>query len=487
MQHNKDGEQKLFSLFGLFSLIYILGSSLLFAGSFEDFKRVQSESFHKYKDKRDNEFNKYLKEQWKEYTAYITKPLFQEQKPEVITPLEEKKALNVGPIVKITLPSQKEQIEKKAPVVDEKKAIKLDFFGRELGFSPQQEIQKAKFYPRAQAGISNFFSILASSDYQITLAEIQRYKKELDLNDWGVYLLVKQFAVLQYKDKDEAKIYMWFLFNKLQYDVKIALNESKHIYLLHYTKNQVYSKARFRFNMKNYYILSSYQVEDIKNIYTYAQSYPNATKALDFTLDRLPQLAKKIKSKHISFRENNKVYQYTYHYNQEIIDFMKTYPQVNYSVYFNAPMEVILYNDLVRDLKKDLDGKKMSSALNFVLHFVQKAFQYRRDQQQFGYEKVMFAEETLVYKASDCEDRAVLFAYLVKHIFGISVVGVKYSDHISTALYIPMRGDTVIYNQRRYVMADPTYINANIGQEIPKYRDIEPEYFIQIEMKSKRV
>jgi hypothetical protein len=92
----------------------------------------------------------------------------------------------------------------------------------------------------------------------------------------------------------------------------------------------------------------------------------------------------------------------------------------------------------------------------------------------------MFTEETLVYKASDCEDRAVLFAQLIKKLFGVRVVGVKYSDHMSTALYIPLKGDSVRVGKRRYVMADPTYINANIGQEIPKYRDIQPESFIRL-------
>jgi hypothetical protein len=90
----------------------------------------------------------------------------------------------------------------------------------------------------------------------------------------------------------------------------------------------------------------------------------------------------------------------------------------------------------------------------------------------------MFAEETLVYDASDCEDRAILFAYLVKHIFGVSVVGVKYSDHMSTALFVPLKGASVRVGKRAYLLADPTYINANIGQEMPKYRDIEPEAFI---------
>jgi len=95
VQQNKDGVQKLFSLFGRFNLLLLVSATLLTAGSFEDFKQVQSESFSKYKDERDNAFNNYLKAQWKEYNAYITAPLFVEPKPKSITPLQEKKAPDV--------------------------------------------------------------------------------------------------------------------------------------------------------------------------------------------------------------------------------------------------------------------------------------------------------------------------------------------------------------------------------------------------------
>jgi hypothetical protein len=115
-----------------------------------------------------------------------------------------------------------------------------------------------------------------------------------------------------------------------------------------------------------------------------------------------------------------------------------------------------------------------------VLHFVQKSFKYETDGMQFGREKVMFAQETLFYDKSDCEDRAVLYAYLVKKLFGINVIGIKYKDHMATALYIPMKGDSIKIKSKRFVVADPTYINASIGQSMPKYKSIMPQSFIVV-------
>jgi hypothetical protein len=92
----------------------------------------------------------------------------------------------------------------------------------------------------------------------------------------------------------------------------------------------------------------------------------------------------------------------------------------------------------------------------------------------------MFAQETLYYNKSDCEDRAILYAYLIKELFNIEVIGVKYKDHMATALHIPIRGDAISENSKRFVIADPTYINANIGQSMPKYRSLQPESFYNI-------
>jgi hypothetical protein len=185
-----------------------------------------------------------------------------------------------------------------------------------------------------------------------------------------------------------------------------------------------------------------------------------------------------MKKKTLSFNEYGNTYNVSFEYNQNLIDFMATYPQADYETYFNAPVDSRTYSAIASDLKKYIDGKKAGDAMNFVLHFVQKSFVYERDNQQFGREKVMFATETLYFDKSDCEDRAVLFSYLIKELFDISVVGVKYKDHMATALYVPMEGDSIKAGQRKLVIADPTYINASIGQSMPKYRSIKPDSLV---------
>lgn len=480
MQQNKDGELKLFNRFGLFSLVILLTCTSVYGQSFADFKRVQSESFSKFRDKKDSEFNKYLQSQWEEYNAYISPSMYEKPKPKAVPALSEKKPQNVGPNLLITIkpPVVKNVIPPVKTVKDYD--VSFAFYGTTLGFDMDKKIKNANFYPRNQKGIVNFFSVMATSDYDDMLNRIKLTCKQMNLNDWGAYLLVERLSRTLFTSPDNAKLFSWFMFNKLGYRVKVALGADRHVVLLHEIKGKMYSTPNYTLGEKKFYVIAKYNKGSIGSIYTYKQDYPDATKALDFELKSLPVLEKNIQTKSVSFKEYGKLYSAAYSYNKNLINFMDSYPQVDYDVFFNAPFEYDTYKEIAGDIKKYTDNKKASEALNFVLHFVQNAFKYERDNEQFGREKVMFAQETLYYDKSDCEDRAVLYARLVKELFGISVVGVKYKDHMSTALHVPMQGDSVKVTGQRYVLADPTYINASLGQSIPKYKSIIPDSFIHV-------
>ena len=482
MQLNKDGELRWFKLFGHFSLISVLLIGTLSAESFKDFKRVQAQAFTEYKDKRDNAFNNYLKEQFDEYKAQVTPSLYELPKPKNITPARIVKLESVGPQVNVKLKPILQEDTKKAKiaiVADKKPDVVLDFFGSDLSFFVDKSVRNAKFLPANQKGISNFFNAAATSEYGDIVSSIQNIKESMRLNDWGVYLLVSQFSKEIFANQNEAKLFSWFMFNKLGYDVRVGIAQ-REITLMHHSKKTIYATPNFTFSNKKFYVLSQYGKSRVGRLYSYEKSYPNATKAFDLSLQELPKFNRSAKSKSLWFKDKGKVFTTTYNYNQNLIDFMQTYPQADYETFFNAPVDAMSYAQIARDIKQHIDGMKASVAINFVLNFVQNAFVYELDSEQFGREKVMFAQETLYFEKSDCEDRAVLFSYLIKELFGYSVIGVKYKDHMATALYIPLKGDTVKAGRKNYVIADPTYINANVGQSMPKYKSIRPESFIKV-------
>ncbi|MEA1891874.1 MAG: hypothetical protein U9N33_04090 [Campylobacterota bacterium] len=452
------------------------------AATFSEFKKSQTQSFVKYKDDRDNSFSDYLKQQWNSFDIYKGVPLYENPKPRDIIQTNPKKIKSVGPkvgiIIKDVNATKVDRIKIKAVSTFD---INFDFYGSTLVFNVPDNIDKAKFYPQNQNGIRNFFDATASSEYEPFIKKIKKITKRMNLNDWGVYLLVIEFSKHIHSNPDNANLLSWFIFNKLGYAVRVGLVQ-RHIVLMHYSEKIIYSTPSYLFSNKNFYVVSQYAKHSINRVYSYEQNYPDADKPLNLSLKGIPNFEPDIRKKTLTFKEYGKNYEVSFEYNQNLIDFMATYPQADYETFFNAPLDSITYKTVAIALKKHIDGMKMGDAINFVLHFVQKAFKYEVDSDQFSREKVMFANETLYFDKSDCEDRAVLFALLVEKLFGIGAVGVKYSDHMSTAINIPIAGDRVEVGSRALIAADPTYINANIGQSMAKYKNIKPDSFIFIRM-----
>ena len=115
-------------------------------------------------------------------------------------------------------------------------------------------------------------------------------------------------------------------------------------------------------------------------------------------------------------------------------------------------------------------------AVNFLLRFVQTSLKYETDSEQFGEENYLFPEETLFYPYSDCEDRAVLFAWLVRSLLKLDVIGLDYPGHVAAAVSFSekVNGASIDYHGKTYVVTDPTYINARAGMVMPGYRQHKP-------------
>ena len=146
-------------------------------------------------------------------------------------------------------------------------------------------------------------------------------------------------------------------------------------------------------------------------------------------------------------------------------------------MYFVADVNMATGNPLLQQLKPLVEGKSEQDAVNLLLRFVQTAFKYKTDEGQFGIENYLFPEETLYYPYSDCEDRSVFFAWLVRNLLGLEVIGLDYPGHIAAAVNFneTVRGDAIRFNNKRYVVTDPTYVNASAGMTMPDFKNKRPD------------
>ena len=156
---------------------------------------------------------------------------------------------------------------------------------------------------------------------------------------------------------------------------------------------------------------------------------------------------------------------------------LSDYPLMDVQCYALSVVLPQFHQTISEQLKPQLEDMSQCEAANALLHFVQHVFGYRQDHDLHGRYKVNFVEENFYYDENDCEDRSILYAVLIRSLLGLDVHFVEYPDHECTAVHFTdcfTRGIGYEYNGDFYLICDPTYIGADIGKCMPKYRGMRP-------------
>jgi hypothetical protein len=161
--------------------------------------------------------------------------------------------------------------------------------------------------------------------------------------------------------------------------------------------------------------------------------------------------------------------------NKGMMDFFTDMPQViDLDFYLRQPLSPDVERQLIPKIKKVIGKKSETKAANMLLHFMHSAFKYKTDGDNYGYERSYFKEEMFYHTYSDCEDRSILFSYLVKEILGLESVVLEYPGHVSTGVKFKKKvsGDKVTVEGTEYVLCDPSLLKSNIGVSNPKYENV---------------
>ena len=461
---------------------------------FEEWKKETLDSFQQYKDERDAEFIGFLKQRWTEFKAQeglvrdkTPKPVKIPEAPKTTPPkpLPEVKIVSSIPVPKLP-PPQPDLIEPpKAPDEPEQKGEAIDIFFHQtpVTFFVDPNFKTFRLNAVSQDTISEFWDHMSRGEYDPFLMQMSSWRKKLKLNDWGSHALVFQVGKQLYRsDLNSATLFTWFMVSKAGYDARVGFQGSR-IYLLMPSSNVLYGLPYFTFNEKRFYaVFFDQSPEKLKNFYTYNGSYPKAEQPMNFLIQDSPLIAQTLQQKNLSFNYQGKHYDVPVAFNKTLIEFYQFYPQTDFALYFEAAMAPETVHALAVALKPILEGRKETEAVGILLRFVQTAFTYQTDDQQFGREKYLLPEETLFYPYSDCEDRSFLFAKLVRIFLKNEVVGLNYPGHIATAVRFTtmVPGDNINYNGQRYTICDPTYVNADIGMAMPQFKNVQPK-IIKIE------
>lgn len=469
--------------------------------------------FQDYKRQQDSEFADFLKTQWREFQTFKGKVRIKEPKPKQVpvAPAVIPPAPPAAPVIPKPSPEVKVEPEPVKPVPETPKVlplvvvpvappplppqpkpvpvaaniIEISFYGNPVSFSydPQWRSYRMSGAAKPEA-MSAFWTMMSESKYEPAIKSVNDARHELKLDDWGYVTLWREVArTMQPGRSTEQNLLLWYFLVKSGFDARLGYS-GNNVYLFVAVRQQVYATKYTTVGNQTYYaVLAEDRGNSMNSFYTYDASYPGKLNPLDIHSASTGFTRTVPVQRELAFEYEDKIIKLNIPYDRRLVEYLGTFPQSEFELYFDTDGSSLIRKNLLAELRNYTAKMDQEEAVNFLLDFVQNAFAYKTDDAQFGYEKYFFVEESLHYPYNDCEDRSVIFAWLVHELLGIKVVGLVYPGHMTTAVAIKPRSgfSTVDYQGQKMVIADPTYIGALVGMAMPSYEKLQPKRVVEIQ------
>jgi len=313
--------------------------------------------------------------------------------------------------------------------------------------------------------VAKFYTQANSSNYKNLIQSLTSYREKHKLNDWLYYQLIRKTSEQLSPKADNYNrytLYKWFLMTKSGYDAQIAVGNDQIIFYVRNTED-ISDIPSFTINQKKYMCLNFHDYGKLfkgEGIYKpVIIDIPEAKEAFSYKVTRMPDFTpENYEEKKIAFNYRHKAYHFSVKVNKEVETIFANYPGVDFETYFNIPLSKETHQSLIPILKTNLKGMNQKKGIDYLMRFTRYAFLYENDDENFGREKRLSPEQTLLNTYSDCDDRAALFFYLVKEIYNLPMIALLYPTHITMAVQFekPIGSSSIIYNGKAYTICEPT-------------------------------
>ena len=486
-------------------------SDIINAQTFEEWKLQQKEEFQEYKDKFDQEFIDMLRSTWEEVGITTGLKFYENEKPielPIFTPTS-------PPDFNIQSDTPKDEIIENpinteldvnfdaippdiptAPVLMDNLVALFDglplqsysfiYFSNEIPLMYPTMV-KSKLVPSTfrnayidNEKIAEFWEVVSSIDHTNFLNYTTQLKTQMELNDWGYILLINRISkqIFGAQNNNLVRMLNWFLLTKAGYQNKVGYDKNG-VYNLFMVSNNIFDTKYYILDGNKFFPINfNNEYQTPSSIFTYQGIHQAQIKKLDLAIYQYPKFANStnIFTKYLEFEYQNENYSFPISVNKDVAAYFEYYPQTDLPIFFNASLSSSTYRQMTSALMPVLETMTELEAVNFLLRLVQTSFEYKTDQDQFDREKYMMPDEIFFYQYSDCDDRSIFFATLVRDMLGLEVVGLRYSRHVAVAVHFTniVEGDYHLSDGKRFVVADPTFINAPVGKTMTSYKKETP-------------
>ena len=494
--------------------VYILAAlAIMFSSSvtvsaqtpFEAYKKQAQSKFNSYRDQKRQEFEEYRRKVNEDFANYMSKEWVWNDSCEPVADPKES-VPQVEPVVlpetePVVLPDLSEIDESDVVAIEiddifqplpadpapepvipmiyegqtDEMAIAFDFYGAQCAvhFNPSK---KAALKNTWSSAVANMWRALSRKTYDNVLSDCLAIRDSLNLCDWGYLKLTGAAASAIYdsgNEINEAVVLKSFLLNQSGYKIRMGRSRDGRLHTLVSTVDDMYGRMYWDLDGTHYYLA---QEEKAAGLYLFNTKFPGE-KSLRLGIYDEQNLEQQMSEQRLLRSTRYSDLEVSSEVNLNLVAFLNDYPSTyrrdmpytQWYYYATAPVSKKVKDEVYPSLAASIEGKNTWESVNILLNFVQTAFDYKTDDEVWGYERSFFPEETLYYPYCDCEDRSIFFSRIVRDLLGLDVVLIHYPGHLATAVHFPTAapGDKISVNGTQFTICDPTYKNASAGRTMP--------------------
>ena len=445
---------------------------------YERFRKQSIQDYSSFRQKANLEYAEWMRSAWEQHQALpsIPKPIdndapiFFYNKNEYHSIKENQIPIEVVPSPVVQ--PQPLPIEPIKEVPDPSPSVcKFQFYGLDCKIR-FNESQKFSLSSLGNESIAAQWNIMSDKRYDNTIRDCLEYRITHNLCDWAYIQLLDKLAASVFSSKSEQNLLIAFLLSQTGYKIRLA--KSKNIlYFLYASPHYLYDLPTFHIDDIFYY---GYNCTETK-LEIFNMAFPKE-QLISFWIPKDQILGNSLSEDRIISSQRYPEIKVSVNVNTDLVNFYNTYPtsvvddnfMTRWAMYANAPISINVKEKLYPQLRSFMNNNSQLESLNKLLNLIQTGLVYEYDDKVWGHDRAFFPEETLFYQYCDCEDRSILFSRLVRDILGLDVILVFYPGHLATAVALTenVAGDYILYNNRRFVISDPTYIGAPVGVTMPE-------------------
>ena len=464
-----------------------------FGGNNSAFNQNRVNNFNEYRQKINAEYISKTREKWNAFR--VSQPLPVPDKdvkpaPPVIMKDDEARKKKEDRLVKIqTVIKPVKPAPRPQPVAPIEEVP--DDPGKQLSFlylatqwkARTPESSLVRLAGVSENAVADGWEKLCQPAYNNLVVDCLKLRSQYKLCDWEYLMMLQALSQTLFGNgTNESTLLMAFLFSQSGYKMRLGEAGGK-LQMLYASQHLIYDKRYYTLDGDKFYPLNDkvtdirineakYPKEQSLSLWVPLSPYADfkASPLRELKAKRYPDMSVKV-----SVNKNQMPFYESYPTSEVGGNFM-----TRWAMYANTPICAEAQKELYPQLKKGLTGISELMCVEKLLNWVQTAFVYKYDEEVWGHDRAFFPDETLYYPYCDCEDRSILFTRLVRDLLGFKCVLVYYPGHLASAVAIPgdAKGDYLMVNGKRFMICDPTYIGASVGNTMPDMNNAEAKVIL---------